>query len=72
MFNSLQILRGIAAWAVVFHHYTQSFYSFDVENSLAVVFAKYGSIGVHIFFVLSGFVMALSVQKKSPSASQFL
>lgn len=45
-FNSLQVLRGIAASAVVFFH--------GVPNALLF---KYGFTGVDMFFVLSGFII---------------
>jgi peptidoglycan/LPS O-acetylase OafA/YrhL len=48
MLNSLQILRFLAAACVVNYHLTWTF----------------GTFGVDIFFVLSGFVIALVVQNK--------
>ncbi len=48
MLHSLQILRFIAATSVVYYHITFT----------------YGSFGVDIFFVLSGFVIALVVYDK--------
>lgn len=48
MLQSLQILRLIAATSVVYYHITFTF----------------GSFGVDIFFVLSGFVIALVVSNK--------
>ena len=52
MLKSLQILRFVAATSVVYYHITFSF----------------GSFGVDIFFVLSGFVIALVISKyQSPN-----
>ena len=48
MLKSLQILRFIAATSVVYYHIT----------------FKFGSFGVDIFFVLSGFVIALVISNK--------
>ena len=31
-YYSLQILRAIAAWMVVFHHYMQLFYDFESSS----------------------------------------
>lgn len=57
---SLQMVRALAAWVVVLHHIGFDFYGHDVaSNGFWVFFANYGSVGVDIFFVLSGFVIAL-------------
>jgi exopolysaccharide production protein ExoZ len=47
--KSLQILRAVAAISVVYYHVTAS--------------PNFGSFGVDIFFVISGFVMAMIVTK---------
>jgi len=65
MINSLQVLRGFAAWMVVFHHYMQLFYGFNSDSLLGLIFHIRGSFGVDIFFVLSGFVMFLTSQNKN-------
>jgi exopolysaccharide production protein ExoZ len=53
--QSLQILRAVAAGSVVYYH--------------ILALPHFGSFGVDIFFVLSGFVMAMVVaQGQSPSA----
>lgn len=48
-FKSLQILRGIAATSVVYFH--------------TGVTPNFGSFGVDIFFVISGFVMAMVIER---------
>lgn len=52
MINSLQLLRAIAAFGVVFTHY--NFYNLDV-----------GGFGVDVFFILSGFIISYMVQKNT-------
>ena len=63
---TLQILRAFAAWLVVFHHIAQAYYlPFGLPSNWFwnFVYTK-GYLGVDLFFLLSGFVMAMSVDKK--------
>jgi exopolysaccharide production protein ExoZ len=62
MFRSIQVLRGVAATAVVVHHA----YVLANPNSAARV----GAAGVDLFFVISGFIMATVATERSPA--QFL
>lgn len=65
---TLQILRGIAASVVVFHHLPH----FLVSKGLTTPFHfELGAIGVDVFFVLSGFVMYASTYYKENSPAQF-
>lgn len=54
-YEELDALRGLAAMLVVFFHITmgQSYYS---------SYFKYGTTGVDLFFVISGFVIFMSIQ----------
>lgn len=56
-------LRGVAAFAVLFHHFVLGF-----EPNLVVTFLHgtfHGSLAVCIFFVLSGFVMSAASDRSS-------
>ena len=64
---SIQISRAIAAWMVVFHHFMQILFDFKSDSFLGNFFVNYGTFGVDIFFVISGFVMFLCA--KSGQAS---
>lgn len=61
-FHSIQLLRAVAATLVVVFHAHKAFAEklnaqlFDQE---AYLFA-FGAVGVHIFFVISGFIMVLT------------
>ena len=66
-FHELDILRFLAALAVVFFHYTflniteyQTLPSYPI---LGEIF-KYGYLGVELFFIISGFVILLTATKK--------
>ena len=60
-------MRGCAAFAVLFFHFfykgpTQKWIVFDSSTPLHGV-AQYGYLGVHLFFMISGFVISMSAQK---------
>lgn len=71
MLGSIQLLRAFAAWIVVLHHYIQIFYGFDTKIPIGTFLANYGSIGVDIFFIISGFVIFNSTQKNYPTPFEF-
>lgn len=67
--KELDAFRGIAALAVVLYHYT-TIYSkdFGVESPF---YFSYGWLGVPFFFILSGFVITLTIERCT-SSLQFL
>lgn len=69
--SSIQVLRALAAWSVVVSHYCMIF---AVENPSwwRRGFLTYGSLGVDVFFVVSGFVMALSASDPTLEARTFI
>jgi peptidoglycan/LPS O-acetylase OafA/YrhL len=66
-------LRGIAALWVVFYHLFHgghvSQLSPFIGSTLSAVIFEYGNLGVSIFFVLSGFVMAVTTNSKHLDAA---
>ena len=71
MLSSVQILRAMAAWAVVFHHYMQLSHGFESSNALSRFFSVYGFLGVDLFFIISGLVIYISVVGKTISPASF-
>ena len=58
MLLNLQALRGIAALLVLMHHSLAHFKAMGLSNPVFEFVATHGNIGVDIFFVISGYVMA--------------
>ncbi len=65
--ENVDLLRGVAIIFVVFFHYT---YHYSVEYLLrtdewSLPIARYGWSGVDIFFIVSGYCIALTIVKTS-------
>lgn len=61
--NELDSLRGIAALMVVLYHYTFRFHEKYSYSFLYDFFNfKYGHLGVELFFMISGFVIFMSIK----------
>lgn len=64
---SIQILRAVAAWLVVYHHEHAIFSILHFKHDLQM-----GYLGVDIFFVISGFIMFYSLTNRECGAKIFL
>lgn len=60
--ESAHALRGIAALAVAWFHFTSGQPIFLPEDSLLRLSGTYGYLGVAVFFVISGFVIPYSLE----------
>jgi peptidoglycan/LPS O-acetylase OafA/YrhL len=67
-FDSVDLLRGLAALVVGFYHFSD--YFLQKTNPLSIAFAK-GYLGVEAFFVISGFVIPYSFAAKGYTIRQF-
>lgn len=75
LFRSIQVLRGVAALMVVVYHLHDVEQAFGRGHAVLDGVARFGYAGVDIFFVISGFVIAVIAndQFASPrNASRFL
>ncbi len=68
---SIQILRAVAAWLVVFSHFMQIFPTSPLINNGWENYGWFGDFGVSIFFVTSGFIMFYSLSIRMYSAKEF-
>lgn len=67
--NEIDLLRFLAALVVVFFHYTFRGYAADDRSIMAYPMlapvAKYGYLGVELFFMISGFVILMTASRGS-------
>ncbi len=62
--EGLDALRGLAAIAVVLHHYTFRYSELVAQHVPALRFVPVnGHFGVNLFFILSGFVIFMSLER---------
>jgi peptidoglycan/LPS O-acetylase OafA/YrhL len=62
--EGIDALRGIAAIVVVLHHYTFRYSEVVGEHSPGLLFvSKNGHFGVNLFFIISGFVIFMSLER---------
>jgi len=64
--DGLDALRGFAALAVVIFHYANRSVAIYPELGRQVGVARWGQYGVHLFFVISGFVIFMTLQRATP------
>ena len=60
--DALTGLRGAAAWLVVIYHFREALAPFVPAFVLAV--ASHGALAVDLFFVMSGFIIALNYRRE--------
>ena len=60
---ALDSLRAIAALAVLFYHYTSGYEHVVGPHIQPVLHVQFGYLGVDLFFVISGFVIAWTLQR---------
>ena len=71
-FSELDALRGIAAIAVVLFHFTFGYDNGFTGLSNDKFYFKYGYLGVNLFFIISGFVIFMTLEKTKDSRSFFV
>jgi peptidoglycan/LPS O-acetylase OafA/YrhL len=69
-FTEIDLLRFLAAFSVMFFHYTIRGYAdgdelSPVKFSMLSIFSRYGYLGVDLFFLISGFVILMTAIDRS-------
>ena len=72
MLYNLQLLRAFSALNVVLFHIIATAQSYGRKTDLILFMEHWGANGVHIFFVISGFVMLFTQLVKKRSVRDFL
>lgn len=67
----IDALRGLAALAVVLFHYTTRFNEVYGHTSSPLTFVSWGHYGVNLFFMISGFVIFMTLER-TRAASDFV
>ncbi|BAU10863.1 putative acyltransferase [Leptolyngbya sp. NIES-3755] len=62
-FLELDVLRGIAAFSVVLFHYTSQYATLFQHSSALGFYFAIGRHGVELFFMISGFVILMSIER---------
>ena len=70
--SSLVVLRGIAVLSVMFSHFADPLVNSTTFPWLFSFLSEYGVYGVHIFFVISGFVIPFSLDRAKYSIKHYL
>ena len=72
MIENIQILRGFAAINVVLFHIILTASTYNQHTNLLLLIDNFGSSGVDIFFVISGFIITYSQSINKKKISDFL
>lgn len=67
--NNIQMLRAIAAILVVMHHFLPHYTAMGGDIAIIHTVSQWGFVGVDIFFVISGFIMAYTTLSKERTLS---
>jgi peptidoglycan/LPS O-acetylase OafA/YrhL len=65
----LDSLRGLAALAVALYHYTRRYDELYGHEPGLLASLPWGNYGVQVFFIISGFVILMSVQRSKSAAT---
>lgn len=61
--GEIDALRGLAAFAVLLFHYTTRFDQLYEHQGLPLINANWGHFGVNLFFLISGYVIYMTLER---------
>lgn len=61
--TGLDALRGLAAFGVLLYHYTSNYQRLFGHRGQPLFFLHWGALGVQLFFIISGFVIFMTLEK---------
>jgi peptidoglycan/LPS O-acetylase OafA/YrhL len=70
--SELDALRGLAAMAVVLHHYTCQIYRYTNDSKVFWNGFWMGQNGVQLFFAISGFVIFMTLERTNKGSDFFI
>jgi peptidoglycan/LPS O-acetylase OafA/YrhL len=69
--SSLDLLRGLAAVAVCYFHFTHGNPNFLSKENVLYISGRFGFLGVDVFFVISGFVIPYAMYRGNYQIKNF-
>jgi len=62
-FIEIDAMRGLCAILVMVYHYSKYIQSVNHSSNLYFDYAEFGKYGVHLFFIISGFLIFMTLEK---------
>ncbi|WP_018343056.1 acyltransferase family protein [Cytophaga aurantiaca] len=70
-FESIDILRGVAALSVCIYHFSIGLPDFLSDENPLKIIGQHGYLGVQVFFIISGFIIPFSLYKGNYNSTKF-
>ena len=71
-FESIDLLRGVAAISVCIYHFSVGLPDFLPDENALKIMGQYGYLGVQLFFIISGFIIPFSLYKGNYNSTKIL
>lgn len=71
-FESLDILRGVAALSVCIYHFSNGLPGFLSDENVLKIIGQHGYLGVQLFFIISGYIIPFSLYKGNYNSTKIV